>query len=54
MFVEFAQGATRIDSASIPGFWVKRAGLQPDKSPAVSACLAEILKPRKRRGRGGK
>lgn len=54
MFVEFAQGAARIDSASIPGFWVKRSWLNPDKAPAVSACLAEMLKPRKPRGRGGK
>ncbi len=54
MFVEFAEDAARIDSASIPGFWVKRGWLQPDKPSAVSACLAEILKPRKPRVRGGK
>jgi len=54
MFVEYPKDATRIDSASIPGFWVKRAWLQPDKPPAVRACLAEVLKPRKPRGRGGK
>lgn len=54
MFVEFAAGAERIDSASIPGFWVKRAWLNPEQPPAVSACLAEILKQRKPRGRGGK
>jgi Uma2 family endonuclease len=52
MFVEFAEGAARIDSASIPGFWVRRDWLQPDKPPAVSACLAEILKQSKPRGRG--
>ena len=52
MFVEFAEGAARIDSASIPGFWVKRDWLQPDKPPAVSPCLAEILKQSKPRGRG--
>ena len=54
MFEEFAEGAARIDSASIPGFWVKRAWLQPEKPPAVSTCLAEILKQRKPRARGGK
>ncbi len=47
-FVEFAEGAARIDSASIAGFWVKRDWLNPEKPPNVSACLAEILKPRKR------
>ena len=54
MFEEFAIGAPRVDSASIPGFWVKREWLNPDKLPAVSACLSEILKQRKPRGRGGK
>jgi Uma2 family endonuclease len=52
MFIEFGEGADRIDSASIPGFWVKRAWLNPDKAPTVSACLAEILRPHKARGRG--
>ena len=47
---EFAEGAERIESVSIPGFWVKRAWLNPDKPPTVKACLAEILRSRKRRG----
>ncbi len=46
---EFAEGAERIESVSIPGFWVKRAWLNPDKPPTVKACLAEILRARKRR-----
>ena len=54
MFVEFAAGAARIDSASLPGFWVKRAWLNPEKPPAVRAALAEILKPRPPARRGGK
>jgi Uma2 family endonuclease len=46
---EFAEGAERIESVSIPGFWVKRAWLNPGKHPTVKACLAEILRSRKRR-----
>ena len=52
MFVEFAEAAERIDSSSIPGFWVKRAWLNPGKVPPVSGCLASILashKPEPRR-----
>ncbi len=46
---EFAEGAERIESVSIPGFWVKRAWLNPEKPPMVNSCLAEILRARKRR-----
>ena len=46
---EFAEGADRIESVSIPGFWVKRTWLNPDKLPTVKSCLAEILRSRKRR-----
>jgi Uma2 family endonuclease len=46
---EFAEGAERIESVSIPGFWVKRAWLNPDKLPTVKSCLAEIIRSRKRR-----
>jgi Uma2 family endonuclease len=42
MFTEFAAGAARIDSFSLPGFWVKRAWLDPERLPAVRTCLAEI------------
>ncbi|MBI5384784.1 MAG: Uma2 family endonuclease [Verrucomicrobia bacterium] len=55
MLSEFADAADRIDSASIAGFWVKRAWLNPEKFPKVSACLTEILAARKaerRRRRG--
>jgi Uma2 family endonuclease len=51
MLSEFAADAERIDSASISGFWVKRAWLNPAKLSAVSACLAEIRSSRKRRSR---
>lgn len=47
MLSEFAVDAERIDSASLAGFWVRRAWLDPDKLPKVSACLAEILAARK-------
>jgi Uma2 family endonuclease len=51
MLAEFAANAERIDSASIPGFWVKRAWLTPPKLPAVKACLSEVLRSRRVGGR---
>ena len=51
MLAEFAVGGERVESASIHGFWVKRSWLNPDKSPAVRSCLAEILATRKTEGR---
>jgi Uma2 family endonuclease len=54
MLTEFAAGAERIESASIRGFWVRRSWLNPDKSPKVSACLAEILGSPKPAGRARK
>ena len=48
---EFAEGEERIESVSIPGFWVKRAWLNPDKPPTVKACLAEILRAKNGDGR---
>ncbi len=50
LLVEFAEQADRIDSTSIPGFWVKRAWLNPVSHPPVARCLAEILGRRKSRG----
>jgi Uma2 family endonuclease len=47
MLGEFAVDAERIYSASIAGFWVNRAWLNPGKIPAVSGCLAEILASRR-------
>ncbi len=41
---EYAEGKDRIESVSIPGFWVKRAWLNPEKLPTVKSCLAEILR----------
>ncbi|MBM3833536.1 MAG: Uma2 family endonuclease [Verrucomicrobia bacterium] len=43
MLTEFAQEGARINSASIPGFWVNRGWLNPTKLPAVARCLAEII-----------
>ena len=51
MLAEFGAKADRIDSASISGFWVKRAWLNSAKLPQVGSCLAEILASRKTRGR---
>ena len=51
MLSEFGADSERIDSASIAGFWVKRAWLNPEKFPKVSACLKEILASRKAEGR---
>lgn len=50
MLVEFADGADRIDSFSLPGFWVKRAWLDPERLPPVRPCAAEIAgaKPKRR------
>ena len=48
---EYAEGADRIESMSIPGFWVKRAWLNPEKLPTVKSCLAEILRSHNGSGR---
>ncbi len=42
LLVEFAEGADRVDSHSIPGFWLKRSWLNPGHLPEVTACLGEI------------
>lgn len=49
LFVEFGTGDERIESVSIPGFWVRRAWLDPEKLPRVSACVSELLKANRRR-----
>lgn len=43
LLVEFATDADRIEAATVPGFWVRRAWLNPDHLPGVAACFAEIL-----------
>jgi Uma2 family endonuclease len=48
MLEEFATSGDKIASTSIQGFWVKRAWLDPDKTPKVSACLKEIMRSAKR------
>lgn len=48
MLEEFGADAEKIASTSIRGFWVKRAWLDPDKTPKVSACVKEILRSTKR------
>lgn len=42
LLVEFASGEAIIRAQAIPGFWLKRAWLNPDQLPAVGGCLAEI------------
>lgn len=49
LLIEFAEGAARIESATIRGFQVRRAWLDPDKLPKVAACLREIHSARRRR-----
>lgn len=44
LFVEFAQGEEVIRSRQLPGFFVRRAWLDPDALPKVGECLAEILR----------
>jgi Uma2 family endonuclease len=43
LLLEFGTDAERIDAATVPGFWVKRAWLNPAQPPEVAACFAEIL-----------
>ncbi|HMO64040.1 MAG TPA: Uma2 family endonuclease [Verrucomicrobiota bacterium] len=43
LLVEFAAGEEVIRAASIPGFWVRRAWLNPASLPDEDACLADIL-----------
>lgn len=49
LFVEFGEGEERIASVTIPGFSVRRAWLDPDKTPKVAPCLRDLLKDRRRR-----
>lgn len=42
-FVEFGAGEKRIDSRIIPGFYLRRAWLDPAAPPNVEDCLREIL-----------
>jgi len=50
-FVEFAQGEERVTSFSLPGFWLERAWLNPERLPKVGACLSRLLATAKRNGR---
>lgn len=49
LFEEFAQGEARVNSFSIPGFWVRLAWLDPERLPKVSVCVREIMADRRRR-----
>jgi len=51
MLAEFAGGAEVIHSASIAGFWLKRAWLNPAKLPRVRTCLQEVLAGHSGRGK---
>jgi Uma2 family endonuclease len=42
-FTEFAQGEAVVRARALPGFWVRRAWLDPIGHPDVSQCLREIL-----------
>lgn len=43
---EFAHGEAVIPAATVPGFWMKRAWLDPDHMPEVTPCLEEVLRAR--------
>ena len=43
LLVEFAKREDRVESRSLPGFFIKREWLSPTKAPSVRACLREIL-----------
>lgn len=49
MLEEFAASEDRIESVSIPGFWVRREWLDPVRPPKVAPCLAAILRSSARR-----
>jgi len=42
LFVEFAAEAEVIPAQTMPGFWLKRAWLNPEQLPEVGRCLTEI------------
>jgi Uma2 family endonuclease len=42
LLVEFASGTDLIQAQTVPGFWLKRAWLNPAQLPEVAPCLAEI------------
>jgi len=42
LLIEYAQRGEQIIAQSVPGFWVKRSWLNPEKLPEVSRCLREI------------
>lgn len=48
MLEEFATSGDKIASTRIQDFWMKRAWLDPDKMPKVSACLKETMRSVKR------
>ena len=43
LLVEYAQRGEQIVAQSVPGFWVKRSWLNPEKLPDVSRCLREVM-----------
>lgn len=43
LLVEFAKRDERIQSRTLPGFYIKREWLSPVKAPSPTACLREIL-----------
>jgi Uma2 family endonuclease len=44
MLDEVDGGVDKITCTSIPGFWVKRSWLDPDKLPKIKQCVKEVLR----------
>ena len=49
MLEEFSAMEEKIASTSVPGFWVRRAWLDPERTPKVATCVREILRASRRR-----
>jgi hypothetical protein len=48
MLEDFAATGDKITSTSVPGFWVRRAWLDPEHTPKVGVCVREILRASRR------
>jgi len=42
LLVEFASGSELVHAQTVPGFWIKRAWLNPEQLPEVAGCLVDI------------
>ena len=43
--VEYAAGAPKIESLAVPGFFVLREWLDPDRTPPIADALARVERP---------